>query len=147
MISILELRPHMKTDRIVFLAEDDTDDQDMLVEMIREQDSSMEFEIATTGSRALDLLKKMVVEDKLPCLILLDYNLPEISGAEILEKLRDMKAYEKIIKVVWSTSNSPVYQKKCLEAGAYSYIVKPTGIAGIRNIAKELVELCTKEIV
>jgi CheY-like chemotaxis protein len=143
----LELRPHMKPDRIMFLAEDDIDDQDMLVEMIREQDPSMEFEIATSGSKALEALKKMAAEDKLPCLVLLDYNLPEISGAEILEKLRDMKQYEKIIKVVWSTSNSPVYQKKCFEAGVYSYIVKPTGIAGIRDIAKELLELCAKEIV
>jgi len=98
------------------------------------------FVTANTGSKALNTLKS--IQGKLPCLILLDYNLPEMSGAEILAKLKEMPQFDSTVKVVWSTSNSPVYKKKCMELGAYSYIVKPTGIAGIRAIAKQLIDIC-----
>jgi CheY-like chemotaxis protein len=127
----------------ILLAEDDSDDQEMLIEAIKECSLSFEFQIANTGSKTLEMLKNCS-SDKMPCLIILDYNLPEMSGAEILARLHDMKQFEKVIKVVWSTSNSPVYQKKCMDLGAHSYIVKPTGMAGIRKVAKEMVELCQK---
>lgn len=139
----LELKQNIKADNIVFLAEDDLDDQEMLIEAMMQVDNSLEFITANTGSKAFDSLKKISGEKKIR-LIILDYNLPEISGAEILSRLKDQKLFENVPKVVWSTSNSPVYQKKCLEAGAHSYIVKPTGIAGIRSIAKDLVGLYSK---
>lgn len=131
----------MKADHIVFLAEDDLDDEEMLVEMMKEHHPQLEFHTANTGSKAMEILKNL---QKTPSLIILDYNLPEMSGAEILAKLKDLNKFNNVTKVVWSTSNSPVYQKKCIELGAHSYIVKPTGISGIRSVAKELVELCTK---
>ena len=133
----------MKADNIVFLAEDDQDDQEMLTEAMKEKDEALKFIIASTGSKAFDLLKKQAANKNIT-LIILDYNLPEMSGAEILAKLRDQHLFEYVPKVVWSTSNSPVYQKKCMDCGAHSYIVKPTGIAGIRAVAKELVALYSK---
>lgn len=133
----------MNADNIVFLAEDDLDDQEMLTEAMKQLDNSVEFIIANTGSKAFELIKKWPEEKKLS-LIILDYNLPEMSGAELLSRMKEQNLFENVPKVVWSTSNSPVYQKKCLDAGALSYIVKPTGIAGIRSIAKELIELYSK---
>jgi CheY-like chemotaxis protein len=133
----------MSNDHIVFFAEDDLDDEEMLIEMMKEQHSGIQFITANTGSKALNALKN-IPQSKLPSLILLDYNLPEMSGAEILAKLKGMRQYDNVVKVVWSTSNSPVYQKKCMELGAHSYIVKPTGIAGIKAIAKELIDICIR---
>ncbi len=135
----------MKVDPIVLLAEDDLDDQEMLIEAMKNIDPSLQFIVASTGSKALEMLSNLP-EKKIPRLIILDYNLPEVSGAEILARLQELKRYENIPKVVWSTSNSPVYQKKCMEHGARSYIVKPTGISGIRSIARELVELSRQSL-
>ncbi len=132
---------HINSRFTVFLAEDDEDDQEMLVEMMKAEDERMHFITATTGSKAVDILKK-VPDDQLPCLVVLDYNLPELSGAEILGKLKEDPRYDKTIKVVWSTSNSVVYQKKCMEMGAHTYIVKPTGLAEVKSIAKQLTDLC-----
>ena len=131
----------MTAEHIVLLAEDDVDDQEMLMEAMVEEDASLRFLVASTGSKALELLKNLPETTELS-LIIVDYNLPEISGAEILERLRPIKRFEAVPKVVWSTSNSPVYNKKCIENGALSYLVKPTGIAGIREIAKEMLKLC-----
>jgi len=134
---------HINSRFTVFLAEDDADDQEMLIEMMKSVDERMQFLTATTGSKAVDVLRK-VPDDQLPCLVVLDYNLPEMSGAEILGRLKEDERYDKTIKVVWSTSNSPVYQKKCMEMGAHAYLVKPTGIAGVKSIAKQLTEMCLR---
>lgn len=113
------------------------------MEAMRVEESTMEFMVANTGSKAVDLLRNIPAE-RIPKVILLDYNLPEISGAEVLSRIRDLAQYEGVTKIVWSTSNSPIYQKKCMEVGANAYIVKPTGIAGIRDIARQMVDLCRK---
>lgn len=139
----MDTHSHIETNYTVFLAEDDLDDQEMLMDMMREQHPSIRFLTATTGSKTLETLRNIPHND-LPCLIVLDYNLPEMSGAEILEKIKGIEKFDKSIKVVWSTSNSPVYQKKCMDLGAHSYIVKPTGIEGVRTIAKQLVAMCIK---
>lgn len=133
---------HMITEKVVFLAEDDMDDQEMLIEAVRQHNPSVQFIVASTGSKAWDMLQKN--REKKICVIVLDFNLPEMSGAEILSRLQEHHLFSDVPKVVWSTSNSPVYQKKCFENGAHSYIVKPTGIAGIRDIAQQLVELCMR---
>jgi CheY-like chemotaxis protein len=137
------VKQNIKADSIVFLAEDDLDDQEMLIEAMKQLDDSLEFVVANTGSKALELLKKNSTGHKIN-LIILDYNLPEMSGAEILNRLKEKNLFEDVPKVVWSTSNSPVYQKKSMDYGAHSYIVKPTGIAGIRDIANELLGLLVK---
>jgi CheY-like chemotaxis protein len=137
----LERQGDIMKNHTILLAEDDLDDQEMLIEALHEKDPSVTFLLATTGSKALEILKKMPVSES-PSLIVLDYNLPEVSGAEILARLRQMPRYDHVLKVVWSTSNSPVYRQKCMGLGVHSYIVKPTGIAGIRQIAEELLALC-----
>jgi CheY-like chemotaxis protein len=137
----LEQQSDIKKNHTILLAEDDLDDQEMLIEALNQKDPSIRFLVAATGSKALELLKNMAVSGP-PSLVVLDYNLPEMSGAEILARLREMPEYDKVRKVVWSTSNSPIYQKKCLELGAHSYIVKPSGIAGIRSVADALLALC-----
>lgn len=126
------------------MAEDDLDDQEMLIEALKEQDPGIRFLVTNSGSKALALLERLT-DDEAPSVIMLDYNLPEISGAEVLARLREMKRYDKVLKVIWSTSGSPVYRQKCLDLGAHTYLVKPSGIAGIRHIARELMELCSNE--
>jgi CheY-like chemotaxis protein len=143
--STLAEKSHMKADHIVFLAEDDQDDQELLIEMMQDQGISLDFMVANTGSKALAMLNALPA-NALPSLIVLDYNLPEMSGAEILAKLQDLKKFDNTIKVVWSTSNSPVYEKKCMDFGAHTYIVKPTGIAGVKMIAQQLVALAKSSV-
>lgn len=57
-------------------------------------------------------------------LILLDWNMPNMSGPEFLEK----NASEGIFKnpiIMMTTENKPDYIKKALELGAVEYIMKP----------------------
>jgi CheY-like chemotaxis protein len=128
-------------EKYVLIAEDDVDDQDMLIEALKELKPNWTYRVAGTGSKAITALEEASL-GKAPCLIVLDYNLPELSGAEILAKLQTMKAFKKVAKVVWSTSGSPVYEKRCYDLGADHYAVKPIGMAEMKKIAGKMIELC-----
>lgn len=128
--------------RYIFLAEDDLDDQEFLTEALLDIDQSLEIHVEKSGDKAVGFLNELS-DDELPSLIVLDYNLPLISGHEILKNIQNAKRYKDITKVVWSTSNSPYYEKVCLESGATAYFVKPSDIAGIRELARKMISLCT----
>jgi len=128
--------------RYIFLAEDDIDDQEFLTEALLGIDNNLEIHVEKSGDKAVGFLKTLS-DEELPCLIVLDYNLPLISGHEILKNIQDAERYKSITKVVWSTSNSPYYEKVCLESGAAAYFVKPSDIEGIRSVARKMISLCS----
>jgi len=127
--------------RYIFLAEDDVDDQEFLTEALQQVDNSVRVHVEKTGDKAVGFLKQLG-EHELPCLIVLDYNLPLISGHDILVDIKDLERYKDITKVVWSTSNSPHYEKMCLESGAAAYFVKPADMEGIRKLAEQMLAFC-----
>ena len=64
-------------------------------------------------------------EKNVPDVILLDWNMPVMSGIEFLEKLRKMKD-GKIPKVIFcTTENDMAHIQRALAAGANEYIMKP----------------------
>ncbi len=125
----------------IFIAEDDIDDQELLIEAMANHSTDIKIETATNGRKAILYLENLP-DNSLPSLIILDYNLPEVDGAQMLKILSLHKRFSLVPKVVWSTSNSPTYRKLCLDSGAKAYYVKPSDIAGIKNLAKEMLSLC-----
>lgn len=127
--------------RKIFLAEDDLDDQELLTEALLNMDADIQVHIESSGEKAIKYLEK-ISDTELPCLIILDYNLPLVSGHQILLDIKNTDRFKNIIKVVWSTSNSPHYQKMCLDSGATAYFVKPSDMNGINDMALKLLGLC-----
>jgi len=125
----------------IFLAEDDIDDQELLIEAMIHHADNIKIETATNGRKAILFLENLP-EHSLPCLIILDYNLPELDGGEILKVLSNHKRFSHVPKVVWSTSNSHLYKQLCLDGGAQAYFVKPSDILGIKKLAKEMLSIC-----
>ena len=130
--------------KLIFLAEDDLDDQELLIEAFTNLDTKAEIFTIANGNKAIGFLEKMP-DNQLPHLIILDYNLPEVNGGQILEILQKDQRYHTIPKVIWSTSNSPMYQSQCLSLGAKAYLVKPSDINGIQNMAQQMLSYCISE--
>ncbi len=130
--------------RTIFLAEDDIDDQEFLKDALQTIDPAIQLVSFSSGLKFISRLSE-TDDQHLPCLIVLDYNIPEINGAEILEQLRKQDRYATIPKVVWSTSDSQLYRQNCLSCGARAYLVKPSSISGITEIAKEMLRFCGEE--
>ena len=63
--------------------------------------------------------------DPLPCLVLMDLNLPGVNGLQLLEQLSKMKQLLSNPVVIMSTSNNPLDIEACYCFGAAGYITKP----------------------
>jgi CheY-like chemotaxis protein len=127
--------------RFILLGEDDADDQEMLKEVFASIDTSFILFFVNNGKEVLSALEKLKA-DQMPCLIVLDYNMPGLNGADILRELSTNEQYKKIPKVVWSTAVSENFRKTCLELGAVDYVIKPNNVAGLEEVARYMLSIC-----
>lgn len=126
--------------KYLFLAEDDDDDVEILLESMQKLDQQIDVFVLKNGQQTLSCLESLP-EERIPGLILLDYNLPEINGYQILITLARLDKYKSVPKIIWSTSNSPFHIKECLDSGALNYFVKPSEITGFYLFAKEIIDI------
>ncbi|RZN45751.1 response regulator [archaeon] len=75
------------------------------------------------GHTALDFFCD---DSKIPCLILLDINLPFKSGLEILKEIREREHLRKVPIVMFSSSQIDEEVENAYELGANSYVAKPS---------------------
>jgi len=127
--------------RFILLGEDDADDQEMLKEVFASIDASFILSFVNNGSEILSALEKLR-DDQMPCLVVLDYNMPGLSGADILRELSTNERYKNIPKVVWSTSGSEKFRSICLELGAVDYVIKPNNVKDLEKVARYMLSLC-----
>lgn len=127
--------------KFILFGEDDKDDEDFLKEIFSDIDNSFFLQFVNNGRKLITFLNQ-VPADRLPRLLVLDYNMPELNGAEILRILQQQDRYKSIPKIIWSTSGSEVYKKKCLELGADEYIIKPSNVNDLKNIIHHMLSIC-----
>lgn len=79
-----------------------------------------EFIEAEDGEAALEQLNRNDID-----LILLDWNMPKLSGIDFLKQVRNIAKYEKL-PIIMVTSEAAKYNViEALKAGATDYIIKP----------------------
>jgi CheY-like chemotaxis protein len=127
--------------KFILLGEDDADDQEMLKDVFASIDASFVLFFVNNGGEILSALEKLK-DDQMPCLIVLDYNMPGLNGADILKELGTNERYKQIPRVVWSTSASEKFRKLCLELGAVDYVIKPNNVTDLEKIARYMLSLC-----
>ena len=137
-LSLKTQRISTKNSRSILIGEDDIDDQELLQEIFSSVDKSLELEFVPNGSRVLDYLKQCN-DENLPSLILLDYNMPERNGAEILNELKITERYSSIPKIIWSTSRSQMFKDICLKLGANDYVIKPSKVNDFIEMARYII--------
>jgi CheY-like chemotaxis protein len=103
-----------------------------LTERILEDRANIELLWAATGAQGLELAINHV-----PALILLDLNLPDIHGSDVLVQLRNTPATQKIPVIVLSSDASPTRIERMLKAGARDYLIKPFDIKRLLFLVDE----------
>jgi len=129
--------PLSQPTRSILLAEDDADDQELLSSALREIDPEVDIICITNGRKFVSYLES-IQDAELPALIILDYNIPELTGVEILTIINEDERYSDIPKIVWSTSKSPVFKTMSFDMGVVDYIIKPNDIASFSDIARHM---------
>jgi CheY-like chemotaxis protein len=125
----------------ILMADDDVEDLELIEEAIRSHSRNLGFHKVPNGKAALDYLLSQS-DDQLPCLIILDYSMPELNGAQVLAELSKEPRYDRISKIILSTSNAPIHIKECKDKGANDYLVKPTNMNELNTIVHKLMAYC-----
>lgn len=118
-------------DKVTFVlyVDDNEDDIIMAKRAFKKSHFKNEIVTVTDGQECLDyLFCEGDYKDKkknLPVVILLDLNMPRLSGFDVLVKLRENEFTHLVPIVVLTTSDAEKDILKAYELGANSYITKP----------------------
>ena len=131
------------TKQKILYAEDDLDDLDM-VRLAFEKQDGIEIVHASDGNQALNYLHNALATKSLPCLIILDINMPGMDGRQALLQIKGNPAFEKIPVVMFTTSNSPLDMEFARKHGA-DFVTKPLRFEEIENLAIDFTKRCNFE--
>jgi CheY-like chemotaxis protein len=106
----------------------------MLVERILEFRPALKLLHARCGEAGVEL-----AHTHRPKLILLDLNLPDIHGSEVLRRLQNEPVTAKVPVVVLSADATPSQIERLLTAGARNYLTKPFDIDPFLAVVDEMV--------
>ncbi len=112
----------MRASKPILLVEDDEVDKMTIERAFTDLKVNIQLVPTYDGEEALDYLRSR--ENKKPCFILLDWNMPKMNGAEFLTIIKADNKLKKIPVVIHSTSSTREDINKSFELGAAGYMVK-----------------------
>ncbi len=128
----------------ILIADDDLEDLELIEEALLRIEPTADLQKFTNGKKAIEYLVSSE-DHELPCLIILDYSMPEINGSQVLSKIKNEARYHPIPKVVLSTSNAPLHIHECIANGATEYVVKPDNMKDLNALAQKLLNFCQSD--
>ena len=130
---------------IVFYADDDPDDLQLVQDSFAQYAKNVEVVTATDGSQALSYLDNLSELDPIPCLIILDVNMPVFDGKQVLTRLRQKERFQDVPVVLFTTSSQPLDQHFASRYNA-GFITKPLSMHQMEIITDQFIDHCTEEV-
>ena len=125
----------------ILVAEDNTVNQQVIEGILR--NAGHNVRIASAGDKTLDILSEDL--DSIDMLIL-DMNMPEISGIEVVKSLRFMDTSARLPVIMLTADATPEAKEASLSAGANRFLTKPIDSRGLLEcIASLSRKIRTKE--
>ncbi len=122
------------------LYEEDEEDDAFLMQMGFERAGvKVPLKVVPDGRQAVEYLSGTgIYADRqqypLPCLVLLDLNLPVMNGFEVLKWVRQHSAFRDLPVVIFSSSSHPRDRQRAQELGANDYLVKPVNMGELTEL-------------
>jgi len=129
------------TRRKILCVDDDADDLSFLTEAIRDIDPHSEIVEKKNGVEAIRFLTEAIVNDELPCLVLLDVNMPFLDGKQTLGKIRKELSLQDLPVVILTSSQNPNDRSFFKTMGANMY-TKPIHLAELNKMVKSFLSHC-----
>jgi len=126
----------MRSNRPILLVDDDNADVMTVRRALDELNVPNELIHHFDGENALKYLRKNA--NKVPCVILLDLNMPKMSGTDFLTAIKKDPQLRQIPVIILTISNGDTDRDKCFELCAAGYIVKPATYNGLLEAIKIL---------
>jgi CheY-like chemotaxis protein len=125
----------------ILYMDDDQDDLQLLREALHRVNGEYSLLHAADGIEGLDLLHRLQASNGLPCLIVLDINMPRMDGRRTFQALRQDPDLSNIPVVIFSTSSSEL-DKLFFHGKNVEYITKPIHFDSLLHIAQHMLEQC-----
>jgi CheY-like chemotaxis protein len=134
----------MKRSYTILYIDDDADDLMLISEAFERYTDHLTVVHANNGVEGLKTLEKMHKEHKLPCLVVIDINMPIMDGKQMLRKLRDHDAYKHLPVVMFSTSDS-LAEHEFAEKYDAEFVSKPSKYLELEALVGQFVSKCRFE--
>lgn len=134
----------MLTENIVLYADDDLDDLQFIKDAFSRYSDNVELVTVSDGFEAISFLNNIPVDQPVPCLIILDINMPRLDGKEALKIIRETERFEKVPAILFTTS-SQVRDKEFAKKYNAGFRTKPIEYSELDIIAGHFIEYCTDE--
>lgn len=133
----------MSSFAVILLVEDNHMDVELTLDAFREINLRNPVHVVKSGEAALDYVHgRGDYTDRnnypLPDLILLDLNLPGISGIDVLRELKSTQIIRRVPVIVLTSSKEESDRAATYDLGVNSFLVKPVQHGGFLTVVQEI---------
>jgi len=114
----------MRFSLTILCVDDDEDDQMFLREVILSQAHSFRIKEVKNGIEAMNYLRDCLATEEVPCLIIMDLNMPKMDGRQTIRNIKENPKLAHIPIAVFTTSAS-ISDKNYFEEQGLFFITKP----------------------
>lgn len=124
----------------VLLVEDNPGDVILTRRAFQDAKIANEIHVAMTGEEAVAILSKegQWSAAETPDMVLLDLNLPQMNGQEVLKFIKESKNLRHVPVVILSSSNAEQDVVRSYNLHANGYVVKPVSLSNFNEVVQKL---------
>jgi CheY-like chemotaxis protein len=127
----------MRKEASILLVEDDPDHVELALRALEKHGVANQVFVAHDGAEALDYLLGGHLAT-LPEVVLLDLNLPKVSGLDVLRQIRQNENTRHLPVVILTSSDEETDLARSYELGVNSYIRKPVSFAEFAEAIRQV---------
>jgi len=138
-------KPDPTRNNFILYADDDPDDLQLLKESFQQYANRVDLVIFCDGIQILSFLQNLSSNEQLPCLIILDVNMPRLGGKEVLKKLRENTRFDNVPVILFTTSS---FEGDKNFASIYNagFLTKPIDMRQMEINIDQFIDHCSEEI-
>jgi CheY-like chemotaxis protein len=128
--------------KTILFVDDDADDRDVLADVLKNTHPQVNAVFAENGLKAIQYLSDKTQTSQLPCLIVLDLNMPILDGKETFKKIRDELNLGSVPVIIFTSSHNPT-DRQLFSALGIEFITKPDDFSHLNKIVGHMVSVCS----
>ncbi|HIK29363.1 MAG: response regulator [Oscillatoriaceae bacterium SKW80] len=122
----------------ILVVEDQPLNQILIAELLESEGYTVEM-ICDGGAMLEAIYSPLVKPSSLPDLILMDIQLPEVDGLELIRQLKAHPIWKKVPVIAVTAMAMPGDRERCLEAGADGYLSKPIEVKQVLSTVESFI--------
>jgi CheY-like chemotaxis protein len=131
----------MMTNRTILYVDDDPDDTELFSEVVKERHPEYTVKAANNGFEAIKQLHKAKSNHILPCLIIMDINMPIFNGKDAMLQIKRDNQFKTIPIVMFTTSPKQPDDSIFVQYGV-DIIQKPASYDMLKIVVDDLLSRC-----